>query len=418
MFKFLKNLFKEELTKEDVKLENLEQWLDNKSKPFFEDLRQFAKENINEFNILLNQLTEQIKELEYAEVNEKEKIEDRVKSIVQGHRTNYIRRLNLFQRNITLPENLEYETILDFLNKLESELNSLSKETTKSFYAVQHLFHKQAEEIAKIIAKISSLRDQFIKNIEDKKLIKLIELKKQIKELNNLIKKQKDLNIQFEEEKNKLLEIERLRKINQDKLEELKQGNKYLELRSFKGDLIDNENKTNELKNQILSLFAPLEAGLRKYERITLDHIGLLRAYIDDAVIALLGDRELKILEISEKFKQSIEKGSIDLKDKKKDKTIEAIDKINREVLESIFSQYEQLANKRSEIEKKIGNNDSLEKEKDISYKIEHFNESLKRANKLIEEINHNLERIDIDKEKDDIRNSVKDILRIEIDIA
>ena len=167
MFKFLKKIFKEEVIKEDVSLEQLEEWFNQKTESYFSDFKEYVKENINEFNSLLEKLTELTKELENAEIENPDKIEDRTRSIVLGHRTNYIRRINLFQRNIELPENNDYDTIIEFLDHLEKELDSFGKDTMKSFQASQHLFHKQTEDLAKTIGKISELREKFIKNLND-----------------------------------------------------------------------------------------------------------------------------------------------------------------------------------------------------------------------------------------------------------
>jgi len=58
-----------------------------------------------------------------------------------------------------------------------------------------------------------------------------------------------------------------------------------------------------------------------------------------------------------------------------------------------------------------------LETEKDLKYKVDHFDQSLQRNNKTIQEINQSLEKINIDQEKENIKNFIKEILRIEINI-
>ena len=91
----------------------------------------------------------------------------------------------------------------------------------------------------------------------------------------------------------------------------------------------------------------------------------------------------LNIIELLQNMKKSILSGSVELRDPKKKKTLEVIDEITFEKLSRIVSEYDSLADKKEEIAKRIGENPTKSRIKELEYKLEHIVFKIKKINDI-----------------------------------
>jgi len=103
-------------------------------------------------------------------------------------------------------------------------------------------------------------------------------------------------------------------------------------------DELNNNLKTKEesFNHQLHNL----EAGLKKYERITLDYQNLIKGYRENPMSTLLKDKNRDLIPLLEKLKQSILKDEIELRDKKREKTIIMIESINEDQIKNIAYEF------------------------------------------------------------------------------
>ena len=211
MFKKLLDMFrsKEEL---ELTIVELEQWLDNKNSKIQKDLEPICKDLLNELKNYLVDLNQRLENLEKAEIKDKDKIQQKVVSIVLGNRRSFINQSSFFVSRIKPPNYENVNQIIDYSVHLKSEMDNFAKITHKSFYTSQHLFYKQVEEIKKTIQKISKLNNNFNKKIQENKVNYLKELdenldwmKKSINDKLLLLKDLSRLKLKLEQVKEKSL---------------------------------------------------------------------------------------------------------------------------------------------------------------------------------------------------------------------
>ncbi len=415
---WLKSIFgKKAKEQQEIPFEGLADWLDKETKPVYESFESRVSSYIEQIKTALKKIEELMPALESAEIKDSEKIQSRVKSVVLGHRGNYLRMLNLLINSIKIPPNTDYSLILDFVKKTEKSLNDFTKNSTKSYYASQHLFHKEMEAIAKAIGEIdSALRD--IKKLAEKtSIIQINRLKENIKEIKESIKREQELKMQQEEAEKKLHEFELSKQNCERKLKELEQSREFSNFNSLKQELNGIKNDILQLETDILQIFSPLERALKKFSRITLEHDKLVEEYASSPVAALLSDNGLKITELLKDMKKQILSNAIELKDKQKEKTLDTISGIEKEKLASIVYKYSSLQEKKESFERQIKANKVLQTRKELEYKLEHAESMLNKVKKSVLEIDRNKEKIDISKLKTELQNSLNDELKQEIKI-
>ncbi|MFW6450069.1 MAG: hypothetical protein ACOCZ6_03370, partial [Nanoarchaeota archaeon] len=90
-------------------------------------------------------------------------------------------------------------------------------------------------------------------------------------------------------------------------------------------------------------------------------------------------------------FMQSLEKnigGQIELKEKKKEKALQAIAELTREFIDGFKSEYEHLREKKKKMENMLRQNHVMLEHNDLSYKIEHLKKKLEKVKEEEENIN------------------------------
>jgi len=91
-------------------------------------------------------VNENLKKLENAKL-QNPKIPERVKTIMEGNRSAFIKKVSFFFDNIDLKFN-NHDEILKKCKDIENEINSLGKGTARSYQVLNEFFAREAENVA------------------------------------------------------------------------------------------------------------------------------------------------------------------------------------------------------------------------------------------------------------------------------
>ncbi|MBR9692185.1 hypothetical protein GOV06_05370 [Candidatus Woesearchaeota archaeon] len=417
MFEFLKGLFKQEVEKQEVNVSEISTWFSGSTKQAFEGLNTELENDFEEIRGLLNNLKNDLSVLEKAEIKDEDKIQDKIKHIVLGHRASYVRVLSHFVDSIDIPEKIDYEEGNRTCFDIEESLNQIAKTTVKSYQAVQHLFHSELEKITKYLKRLNDLLKQIRERIQKSKVVEIDKIKKEISLLINSIEKKKNISIELREKGSNLLETENSKKEIEDKIKEIKQGKDFSRLEEYSRELEETGELIRQKENETLQLFSPLETGLKKFKRITLEHEKMVGDYADSAMKALLKDKEFKIVEILESMKKSILSGGIDLRDRKREKTLKGIEYVFPQKLKSIVSEYNSLLEQKEDIRRNQSSNPAKSNLKELEYKLEHTLFNLKKLKEDVELTEKKYGHINIESLKKGLEEQIKETVNIEVSI-
>ena len=192
MLKFLKSIFtKKEIKKEEIALNELENWFNQESKIIFNDLDEKIGEIKSKINQEIKKCIENLEILENTELKNPN-IPIRAKQAMEGNREAYIKRINIFLNNSYLNKT-NYDEIIDFCNNFSNELNIVAKSTLKSYQILKEFLANESSNVAMNIKNldnnIKELKNLIINSdLKDIEKIKsgIFDIKPKLNKKNNL----------------------------------------------------------------------------------------------------------------------------------------------------------------------------------------------------------------------------------------
>jgi hypothetical protein len=116
-------------------------------------------------------------------------------------------------------------------------------------------------------------------------------------------------------------------------------------------------------------------------------------------------------------MKTSIQSGSLDLRDKKKEKALEKIDMITQENLTNLIKEHDQLKNQEQEIETQITENNVLQKTKETELKLANLNKQQTSTETNLSTLKKHKEKINTESLKTELEQDIRTITNIEINL-
>lgn len=374
MISFLKKFLKPK--EEVVNFSEIDQWLDGHNSEL-----DTLKENLKELERLKLEIFENLKILEKVDITQS-KVEDRVKHIVQGNLPAYTNAIRIFLRKIVTPKEADVVMLETFCSTFESEFDSLNKRTFRNFQIIREIVGKELESVARSVKSLELLVKEFKKSSEKARMI--IDLKENAKLIeDNLNSKEKNEQKRQELQKHKQELLELSKRVSKE-LESLKGSKKAKDLEILKIDEKKISDNLKILENSLVTLFSPLQKALKKYNNLCF--IKKVESYLENPVETLVNDSDLEILKFLEDVKKMVEDEKIDLKDDKKKKTVESLDKIDEGFVKKFVSEHSSLKKDLVSVQKEIKINtlpkEILELEKEFNlcmFKIENVDREINK---------------------------------------
>jgi len=418
MFKFLKGLFKPKETEETVATDNLLFWFDKKAK---ERLSKVEGEIDIFFQGVENrkkQLYERLVTLEKAEIKEPDKIEDRIRNLVLGNRQNYLRVLRIFLDELEVPEEKSLGQSMKLNEFLKEKLDELAKNTAKSYSASQHLFFEEVQAVSKGLKDLLDLSKNFERVMERNKLNDLEKARQLIDLLSVKINEKNKLKEALDFKKAKLEHLLANKRKKQGEVEALEQGEDYRDYLGLKEEREKIESQIRENQSKFLEIFAQLERPLRKYEHVAASNQEWIKNYLENPLTVFFKDENLVFLDILQKVRENLAREDLDLKDSKREKSLEVIDSVDRVRLGRIQERDKQLKEEKSIAAKKIDNSAVYGKLSDARYKLEHFDTQIADLEQEIKEVEEAFSKIDLEQIKEKIKEKVLEVFRVRLEIC
>lgn len=411
MFKFLKGIFKEESEVEDVKVENLYNWFDEKSSFIVKD----ASSILKTFNLKIKEEIDNAKQnldiLSKAELKNKN-VPERIIQMMQGNRQAYIKRINQFLDDIKEPIN--YEEYKKNFSTISNELDLLGKATQKNYYVLQEFFINESSRISYNIKKIENAVGEFDKRFVEKGINSVVSIKKKVKELEIQLTSKKQLleNIKEKEDEVGALKEGELEKIQ--KIEDFKKSEIFLSFEGLKREMEELVKQIDEHKQKLTYIFSIIEHGLKKFQRMSADE-NLIKEYLNDPVMGVNADPGYKIVTILEGMRKYIEEGKIELKDKKKDKTMEYSRKITKSFLKDFLIDIKKLEREKEEKKREILSNKVIEDYAELKELLKRKKNELDDGQKELDDLKKKLGVFEIEQLKESLQKKVKNSININL---
>lgn len=411
MLGFLKKFFKREpeFSTEEVELAVLSNWFDEKTQSKIESLNEELKQVNQRISEEVMQAKENLSLLNKAELMNPD-IPERAKHFMQGNRDSFSKKVNLFLDRVHAPPAIKDFPV--FHSSIQDELKELMQSTARPLQILQEFF---AHESGKVMANIGNIGKEigfFKQSFDNAGLNILDDTKKRIIDFQTKLNLRTSLEKDLETQKKELEESEKeLSQLRTDV--ELLQKDKELNL--LKDDLKKVQARIEETRERITGPFSVINSALRKYERITYRHRLIVQKYIDSPLDALMHDLHLSILKALHDMELAVMNNRIDLKDKKKDKTLEVLKLLTKEYLGSFLTEYGQHKQEQDKIKRQLEQLDVvvlLQEKKKRMKKLDDNMIDIKRKTDLFSK---ELEKVDIEELESRLVENLKKITRVKV---
>ena len=422
MLNFLKKIFQNEEQEvkkiTEISLQNLEEWLDEKAKPLMEEIQHQIEEILMKVNEELQRARINVEVLEQAKL-QNPNIPFKAKQYMEGNRKAYQRAINSFLGHMEI-NNKDYFYLVDFCKLFDELINDLNKGTFRSYTILQEFFANETSKIAQNLKNFDEIFGELESTLNNERVVVINALRDKIKSLKIKTKQKINLDLDF---KSVGADIKLANKEKEEIMAAIEKFNKSDAHNNF---LKMNEEKKNKAtafyndESQLMQAFSTLDRPLRKYSHVAFEYEEIVLDYLKQPIETLANDKSFAILEILKNLEELLQEGKLQIDDRKKEKSLEEIRKLNREFIEEFLKKYFSFKSEIEELESRI-------KASGVAEKFRNFNKQLEEINFRIEKNNYEYERLKNDVVKlsnsitsltSEIENSFKEIFGEEIKIV
>ncbi len=351
---FLKKLFQKKEEIKDISFNELSSWLVN-------NIEFSLDKELNEFKLAKFSLEEAISQLNKAKTKDNAK---RIENAVKTNKKTYITALKSFLNKVDEPKKLDYESLTTYIKEFDEKLKNLNKRTIRNYHIIKTIIGEELEEIRKALQHLDSSVKKIKETIEKYKLKEIEEIHLKVKEINDNIIKNKEVDKTHHKLNKEKKLLDQKEKSISKKIEELKISSEFK-----KYELLKYENKKileniNNINSELLSKYTPLEHSLRKLLK---DDQKTLESLKDQKFIAKNPE---KLKQILKQLKESIDSKKIVLKNP---------EKTNKQI--TALREYSDVyKEKTKELSENLTNNQKTMKENKFEEELEEITKELKEV--------------------------------------
>jgi len=422
MLKFLRKIFQNEEQEAkkatEIELQNLEEWLDESSKPLMEELKQRTEEILMKIDEESQRARLNIEVLENAKL-QNPNIPFKAKQYMEGNRKAYLKAISSFLGRLEI-NNKSYPYLANFCKEFDEMINDLNKGTLRSYTILQEFFANETNSIAQNLKSLNEMFKQMKSVLNNGKVVAVNEITRKAQSLKARSRQKINLEVELKKASAEL----RLANGNKDSI--MADIGKFNESDEHKNFIKLNEEKKSKNdafyndESRILQSFSVLEKPLRKYSHIAFEHEEIAINYLKQPIETLINDKNMEILNILKNLQDFLKDNKLQIDEKKKEKSLEEINRLSKDFIEQFLKKY-------SSFNREIKSLDSKIKESGVSERLKNFNEQLEGINlniKKYEQVFAGLEseltklQSNITSLAGEIKSSVKTIFDDEIEIA
>jgi hypothetical protein len=407
----------EEASEASVDLTNLPAWVNSKLDDEFSKIKPAIEEEFEKIIEQKHSITHELEDLKVAELHNPD-IPEREKQIMEGNRASYISQHKQFLNMINISDNISCDETVKFSRNFEDLLMKLAQSTAKGHAVMNAFFADHASKINKSVKLMSDANSRIQETLTDANLSieDVDEIHKSIIDLKSKKKMLADVNYELEMLTKKLSNSNFLKDKLMKQVEQLKQSAEYSEFDSASRERDELSKRAKSAEEELSMLFSPLHKPMKRYERMIAEDSALFTRYIDNSISALSDDEQLKILNILQKMKKSLEDGALDVKDS--DKAIKRVDEIGRDKLIEIRARYTEARKSIKAIESQMRNSKVMVELNDLQYKAEHTESQIKLLSEKMDKAKSLKEKTDLAKLQEEVAGRIKEAFNVEVNIT
>ncbi len=343
MRQFLKKIFGKQSTPElTLTSEQLGRWITKQHGAATKQLAEQLQKKAIEAQHWIAETTHALNNLQNAELTN-QAIPEQHKSIASGNKEAFIKNVTNYLDQFRLPD--QVNELASWFEVYELATQVFLENTSRQSAVLQEFHAREKNAVLESLRRIEQLTNQLRKELEESKhavyvtahhsFTQCIDKENFCKEIQqNIAALHASLQTYASEQTRLTQEQQRIAKDSARIM--------------LEQELITTQQTVKQLEDKLRNMVAPLEAGLRKYAKLAPLHAHVIEQYLASPSDALSQDVHLKITEVLVELQKNAWNDTLELKQDKKTRTINAIANLNKPFLQKLITTYAKL--KRDEV--------------------------------------------------------------------
>ena len=407
MLNFLKKIFQnggqegKKILK--IRLHELNEWLNEKSKPVMEEMDGRVKGILMKIDEEAQRTRVNLELLEYAKL-QNENIPYRAKQYMDGNRKAYVRAVSSFLGHLEI-NNRDYFYLVDFCKFFDDIILKLNKGTLRSYTILQEFFANETGKIAQNLKDFDGLFSALKSELNNKDVLAVNKAIEKIKMLDSRSKQKINLSIDVKNMEAELSIANTEKMAVMGGIEEFKSGPGYLDFQKLSEEKKIKTSAFYAGEDQILQSFSVMERALRKYSHVAFEHEEIVLEYLNNPIETLAGDKNLAILDILKNMEKLMNEDKIKIDGRKKEKSIEEIRRLDKDYIGNFLARYNSFKSELEDIENRIIGSNYIERLKKFNKQLEGINLRIERQGREF-----NLLKTELDKAENSVQTLTSEI--------
>lgn len=402
----IKDLFKEE-NSEEVSLDNIDKWFEGRIVPIQNEVNKGISSIKGKIKEEINATKENLGLLGKAELRNKREA-PRIIQIMLDNREAYIKKITAFVDSIVIPDTVD--EINNFTMSFGNSIDSLNKSTIRSYFVLREFVEHEAYRVAQNLKKIDELVKELDFMVNKREVVLVNSVRRRIPELKNKIGTKEKLRADKEKAETELRLKEIEEKNVHDNIKKFKKSKEYSNYEKLNDELEHFVTRLQSHNNDLYHHFAVLERALKKYSKISMDE-ELITTYLTSPAKALVNDTNFKIIDILQQVKKFSAEDKIELKDKKKEKSIQTVELLNKEFLMTFLDRHKQLTSQIGEINKEIDASPVIKEMEAFEKQLKEAKDKKDAAERDFNTIKADIDKMNIDDLKEMVESNINQLL-------
>lgn len=272
--------------------------------------------------------------------------------IMEGNRDNYVKRITQFLTKIVVPK--PYLDLYYYTKTFSEDMERLSSDIQKNTFVLRGFFENELKDINKDITSLEQSMINIRVLFEKHNVQKIQDIIDDISRIKSNMNRVIKFNHEIKEHESIISDYQEKIKKLQERIETITSGTDYRALETFKFEKEDIDAKAKKIFSDYDTKISQLNTAMKKYLYKNQDK-KIIREYLEEPYKALLNDHALEISNILRDIRENID--DIDLKDKKREHVVDALDKLDFNYLKETQHKLEDLENQKKHIQTKITHN-------------------------------------------------------------
>jgi len=405
---------KEEKITYNLSFLELKPWITNYSKNLTLKTNEEIAQILNNIKEAKTKLKLSLHELEKAEPRNKN-IPERAMQLMKGNREMYSRHLGHFMASLDKPK--KEESLKDFYQSFDKRISTLQKTTKKSHHVMEEFFPKESSALTLGIQEIDKSMRRIKEIIGERKTEELEALTRSAEHFQEYITQKKDLSTNITSIKSKIQSTESSISSLETELSQQQKSQEYLDFINIENQQKELEKSLSNENQKMLQFFSSVNHSLKKYINLNPED-GFAIEYLNNPINTLLGDKDFEVLKLISQIKNNIIMNKIELKDKKKTKTLTELENIDKKFFENFLKTHHTLKKQIEDVRKQANEIQITVTLDKLKIDIERNKEALHVLNTDHDKTLNKAKRINIIELKDNLEKQIQEGLDEDVKVS